>query len=676
MPLLQIKNLEKSFRSVPLFEPLSFNVDEGEHIALIGANGSGKSTLLKMIAGKWSPDAGRIDRAQGLIISYFSQNEEEMTSDGDETALFNPSLLALKTRLRAIEKEMGDIGEDPERLRELLTLYDQTQTDFELAGGYNYEAELSRILAHLGFDMNLLDRKLRTLSGGERTRVRLAKLLLEKSDLMLLDEPSNHLDIEGLEWLSSYLAQSKKAIITVSHDRSLLDRVSQKVLELEGGKLFAYRGNYRSSREQRKARLDLLAQSEKNLTEKIAREEEITQTLRSHRKIASFHARQKVVFKLKEQLQALRGEAKYRDKSLRFGIVELPELKHDQERLLLDFKDLSLSYDKPLFEGFSDHLKADERLAVLGPNGCGKSSLLKLFMGETLPDSGRLRLNSAMEIAYMGQYVDLGDETRNVYEYLEEESSEKAESRLRARLAQFGFRENDLIKKISVLSGGERHRLYLCRLLELRPDLIILDEPTNHLDIVSRELLEEALLAYPGAILMVSHDRYLIERLAKEVWGFVNGKIDRYPDYNTWFTAYRASLDPFSAISQNETKELRTERAPKVSITEKGETSPPAGTHTTEDSAPNEQEKKSAAFRKLPASERRKRLAQLRREIAELEKRIHEIEEAQIKFNDPAALALHTAEDYARYAEESAALENAYMEYFEKSERLSAFSTD
>ncbi len=674
MSIIQINSLSKRFNTdkEDLFSNINLNIDASDHIGLIGPNGCGKSTLLRIIKGLENADSGSVSLAKNCIISYYSQIDD--TVNHEQTVLFNENLYRLQQQLQSLEEKMSKSNNN-QNLDKLLNEYQDVQNKFHLAGSYDYEAKLLQILSSLGFDNSLAESKISTLSGGERARVRLAKLLLNDSDVLLLDEPSNHLDIDGIDWLTSYLKQLKKTVVLVSHDRYILDSVCNKIASFESKNLYLYKGNYSAAIKQREERGALFETSIKNLESKIEHEEKVRQTLLSHRKISSYHARDRVVKKLKAELESLKAKSINKDKKIYIGNIDKPEIRHDNKRLLLDFKNLSLAFNRPLFSNFNGHICADDKIAILGPNGCGKSSLIKVFMADLLPDTGRINIVANPEIAYMGQHVFLSDnENITVLEYFSSVSSISDISKLRARLANFAFFTDDLDKKISVLSGGERQRLYLAQLLEMRPDLIILDEPTNHLDINSRELLEKALMEYTGALLIVSHDRYFVEKLTTKVWGFIDYNVIEFDAYSAWLKLYREErLSSNGSNNKLITTSIKKSISPFDALVEDNERNESINSMSSSDTSKAQE---SGVFAKynirsnLPPSERRKRLANLRTELSKIESEIFDLENQHERFLEESTNNKLNPDDYRKYNESLNRLEELYTRYYEISELL------
>lgn len=623
MSILWADSISKSFQGREVLADLSFAIDAGDRVGLVGRNGSGKSTLLKLMTGELSPDRGRIHRAYGVMTSMLDQRPLAW-GHPDLGILENPEFIRMEARMKELERLIEKAG--GEALDLLVQEFGRIQGDLEARGAYDYSARLARNLAGLGLTEAQMSQAYPTLSGGEQMRVSLGRLLLEPGDLLLLDEPTNHLDFDGLDWLQNYLTSRQSALVVVSHDRWFLDRVCDRILEVENKRLYSYRGNYTAAMEQKEARLARLDLTLDRLAGEIRRQEEVTQTMLSHRKMKSYHSREKVVRKLREDMEALRGE-KNPARQMSFNFLPA-QAKRDKDRVLIEAMGLAKAFDRPLFEGVDLVIRASDRIALLGPNGCGKTSLLKILLGREEADRGRIRLFGDPAIVFMGQTLDFPDENLTVYQHLSSSFS-ATETAIRSRLALFGFGPEAMVKKLSSLSGGERHRLYLASILEERPDLLVLDEPTNHLDIESRRLLEEALEAFPGAVITVSHDRTFIGAVAQRVLGFVGTDIGGYDSYQAWFHRYRA----WQEARDQEIKGLEKTRQPGQAL----------------------------ALRRQRAGQREA--------LAGLEKSIALLEEEREAFEGKEVLD-RTPQDYDRYADLLAELEDLYAAYFDLAERM------
>lgn len=633
MQYLAAEDLSVVFPKEVLFEDVSFKIYEGDRIGLIGDNGSGKSTLLKIIDQTIKPSNGTINLTHGLIVARLSQDLESDIPGakvGD-----HPFLDSLRNEMTELEHEMS-VSDEP-HLGQLLARYAKLQERWDAAGGYNYRAKLAQILAALGLPDDMADRDYDPLSGGEKMRVNLARCLLTQADLLLLDEPTNHLDFMGLEWLQLTLRQFKGAMVIVSHDRYFLDKVTNRIFSFDAGKFYRYRGNYSQAKIVRDERLLTLERQEKNLAETLQIQEQVVQTLFSHRKMTAYHERQRLVEDMRERLQDLRSRIPA-ERKMSFSFVPPDPDTAREDRVLLETQDLSMAFgNRLLFSDFDYVLRAQDRHALIGPNGCGKTTLLRILLGEEASTEGQFRLYGNPKISYMGQRVHFPREQSSLYEYLMSEHPQRSETELRARLHQFGFPYDTQDKQIAILSGGERHRLYLASIFEAKPDVLFMDEPTNHLDIFSREHLEELLQEWPGALILVSHDRFFIEALAQDVYGFVDRKISSYQTYEAWLRVFEASITKTQKPPQ---PKQRQEPTAKV------------------------KEEKSPVDDYLNGSpaHRRKLRADWLREVQDLEEAIAHREDRHEQFESSSGD--HSPEAYAEYAASLDVLEESYERYF------------
>jgi len=532
LSLLTISQISKSYFGKTVLDQVSLRLDRGERLALIGSNGAGKTTLLRLITGSEKPDSGGIIISSGVIPGYLSQHFDDSGNDSGH-ALHSAELQAIELELRQLENRMADASPD------ILRRYSELTARFETLGGYDFARRMEETLAGLGLQGDILSRPLATLSGGERMRVALARLLLKSPDLLLLDEPTNHMDISAMEWLEDFLIRFKGAVLLISHDRAFIDRTATAVAELNGGRLTVRPGNYTRFKEIEAAENLTRERELKKLSRELEHQKDVTQTMLSHRKMSSYHAREKVVAKLSGQLEDIRSRAQRQNQRLNFGF--LPALTEgDPEKILLETRGLTMGFgDVPLFSDVNILLRGGMKACLCGPNGCGKSTLLSLLLGKINEFEGQIRLAGNVVYGHMGQHVDFDDEERTlVQEILSRTGFDEGQAR--SLLARYGFRDVDVFKKISVLSGGERSRLYLSCLLLEKPDVLFLDEPTNHLDIQSREILEQALVDFSGAILAVSHDRYFIERCTHQVYGFIRSQVIPYDNFSEYRKAAQA----------------------------------------------------------------------------------------------------------------------------------------
>ncbi|MBI1744236.1 ABC-F family ATP-binding cassette domain-containing protein [Candidatus Acetothermia bacterium] len=531
MSVLVAESLKKEFAGDALFKDVSFQIGRGDRVALIGLNGSGKSTLLKILAELEEASSGEVRLIGSVRVGYLSQ-EPEMESDAtlleEMLKAFN-TLRAQEAELRTLENEMAAHGSAPERLHR----YDELMEQFRHGGGYEYESQIHQVLAGMGFSPDDERRVVAHLSGGQRARAALARLLLEEPDLMLLDEPTNHLDFAAVEWLEDYLSRWKKSFIIVSHDRYFLDKLAQRTLELDFGTLHEYPGNYTkylSLREEYRERQWKLYEEQQEFIQKS--EEFIRANLKSgpHRANQA-QARQKQLEKL------VRIEKPKTAKKLHLWI----DPKEQSGERVLKIRDLVVGYGQnTLFQCSNVNLNRGERAAILGPNGSGKTSLLKIILEQVQPLSGHIELGQGVQFAYFRQsQMDAGEGDKTVLQaFIDDQSQTNAEAR--SFLGQFLFHGEDVFKPLQALSGGERSRVELARLAQLGGNLLLLDEPTNHLDIDSREMLQDALKEYPGTILLVSHDRYLIQALATQIWEIRDGQLRVYEGNYEYYKRKRA----------------------------------------------------------------------------------------------------------------------------------------
>ena len=642
MPLISVNKVSKSYHSRLLLDHVSFSIERGDKIALIGSNGTGKSTLFKMIRGDVLPDEGEVLHHGTAIAGYLTQNMEELDMGGN--ILISEEIRDVEDKMREAEYKLATA--DAAESQSLLRTYEQLTARFEALGGYDYEPRMKAALAGLGLSDIDFTRDISSFSGGEKMRICLARLIVSRPDILLLDEPTNHLDTDALEWLEGFVRSYGGAVLLISHDRYFIDRTVTKVLELENGSITAYRGNYTEYKEQKRRFIEDQKRLVSNLEKELVRQEGVTQTMLSHRNISGYHAREKVVEKLSDRLAA--EKSKLAGGPLQMSFKLMPEVRAgDPEKILLQTRNLGKTFPdgKVLFRDVNFEIKACDKMFLVGPNGCGKTTMLSLLLGRIGEFDGDVLISGSSRIGYMGQFVPFEDETRTILDELMERS-ELGETAARNLLARFGFRDIDVYKQISVLSGGERSRLFLCCLLEEKPELLFLDEPTNHLDIESREVLEDALADYNGAILAVSHDRYFIEKCQSKILGFFGNHVELYDKYEFYRRKYRAF------IADEESK-----RAAALSEQRR------------EDKERREAEKKEASeiSPKTPSVNRakeRKETAKRKERIKFLEKTIAELEEEQKALES--SFGKDTAkEDYDRYAKNSETLEEMYAEYME-----------
>ena len=532
---ISISNISKEFEvGHKILDDVTFQVDTGERVGLLGKNGAGKTTLFRILTGELEPDGGQVSTATGKRVGLISQIPVYPAGYAVDTVLRTAF-----DRLKEMEREMAALTEQMaagESDAALLKRYDRLTTAFESGGGYDIETALNKVCNGLDISQGMRTRQFADLSGGEKTRVNLGRLILEDTDVLLLDEPTNHLDLRATEWLEEYLSRYKGTVLTISHDRWFLDRVVERVIELEDGKAEFYAGNYSFYVEEKERRYEeKLKQYEKEQA-KIEQLQEAADKLH----LWAFMGADKLhkrAFSMEKRIERLRKTDKPRkDKKLDIKFGER-EFRGDEVMVI---KDLKKSFgERTLFEHVDLEVVGGERIALLGDNGSGKSTLLKMILEEEAPDSGKLRLGPTIKIGYLPQIIHFDHPERNLVDtmlYDQNCSTQEA----RDRLAAFSFRGEDVFKQVSALSGGEQSRLRLCMLMDSRINLLILDEPTNHLDLSSREWIEEAVADYTGNLLFVSHDRYFINQFATRIWMLEEGQIT---DFDGTFEEYRAWKD-------------------------------------------------------------------------------------------------------------------------------------
>ena len=633
MPLITVEDITMNFGTRQILDGVSFRVEEGDRIAFVGDNGAGKSTLFKIISGKIEPTGGKVIMHGNTMAGFLSQNMDEQ--DLSKASLKPKKMQELEADIALLEADISK-ADDPER-HELMASYADLISEYEAMGGYDYEHRLKDALGGLGLT-GIDDRTdLMTLSGGEKMRVCLARLIVEHPDVILLDEPTNHLDFEAIEWLEKFLVSYGGAVFVITHDRHFIDRVASRVIELDNGHITQYRGNYTAYKEQKAERMKTLEAEIRNLEAEYLHQLEVKQTMLSHRNISGYHQREKMVDKLETILESKKDKRPAGYAAMNFKAVPA-ERTGKSDRLILKCEDVTKKFDDsdtPLFENVSFELMADEKLFFCGPNGCGKTTLLHLLTGDDYGTSGTVIISSGLKCGVMGQFVPFEDENRSLFDELIEDS-DLTVTDARSLLARFGFRGNDVFKTVGVLSGGERSRLYLCKLLNENPDLLVLDEPTNHLDINSREILEDALSYYDGAIVCVSHDRFFIEKCADKILGFKDLKARVYDKYEYYLRDYR-------------TREEVT--VPTETVPEKKDTRP-----VRESSGVN------------PA-QARKELARKRDRLRELESLIGGLEDRQSELEAGFVNGAGEAE-YKEYGDNAELLKEYYDEFFIIGEEL------
>jgi ATP-binding cassette, subfamily F, member 3 len=614
--LLQAKNIEKTFGGNIIFQNVDLKINEGEHIGLIGPNGAGKSTLLRILIRELLPDEGEIHLSKKARVGYLAQNSglQSEKTVWDELLLPFQELIGMEKQLRLLETEMGkeEVYTRPDIYEKTLEKYSSLQSAFEEKGGYAYEAKIRRALTGLG--MGGIDWKatpVQSLSGGQKTRVALAKLLLEEPDLLILDEPTNYLDMDAMSWLEQMLANYPGALLLVSHDRYFLDRLVTIIYELEHHQITRYVGNYSSYVKQKEARWEQQQKLYEKQQAEIKRMEEfIERNIARASTTKRAQSRRKALEKM-ERIEP--PSPRPRKAAIRFE----PAVRSGKE--ILEVKNLTIGYEKPLIQNLDFRIERGEHIALIGPNGLGKSTLLKTIAGKLPPLSGTWKWGTQVEMDYYDQEQQELNPDLSVIDELWNDHPRLDQTTIRSALGQFLFYGDHVFKKVSSLSGGEKARLSLCKRMLNQANFLLMDEPTNHLDMPSKERLEQALEEFPGTLLFISHDRYFIRRLATRIWELTPDGIRDYQGNYDWYLEKKA-------LEQFEDK-----------------TAPPAqGTSSAPSRTEADAYRKREKEKQRKQKQRRQKLERLEQEIEQLESKIEEIHaklcDPEI-YNDPSASA-------------------------------------
>lgn len=520
--LVQLQKITKNYGTVPVFENLDLQINEGEKIGFIGTNGSGKSTLLKILVGIENVDSGVVSFKKNLEIGYLAQIHQESLLNVKEYLMTTfTELNELQEQLTYLELQMAS---EENELENLLLKYGQKQEAFQQAGGYMMESRIEMITNGLKIN-HLLVSNFNELSGGEKTLVNLAKILIQKNDLILLDEPTNHLDAERIEWLEGYLKHEQMACIVISHDRLFLDHVAEKIIELDLGKLVTYQGNYSSYKKQKQVALESL---QKNYAEQQKEINKIKLAIRRYRQWGHESGNEKFFKKAKELEKRLTKiqqivKPKTDEKKLRSRFKKADRSGKE----VLQFQQVSQLFNERLiFDNVSFSVYWQDRMAIIGENGVGKSTLLKMILGEIEPTAGLIKTGSNLRIGYLSQTIEYEKPTQTILQEMMNACS-LMEQEARHWLANYSFYPEDVTKQLRFLSGGEKIRLELAKLMQQEINLLLLDEPTNHLDIDTREEIEGILTLFEGTLIVVSHDRFFLEKMFQTYLLIEKGKIKK-----------------------------------------------------------------------------------------------------------------------------------------------------
>ncbi len=654
MIAINVSDLTLRFGTTSVLEGVSFSLEENDKLGIIGANGSGKTSLFKLITGEYDAESGEVYISKGKTVGILSQygafDTAADTASGI-TALEHmyaafPALLSAKKRLLELEALLSDTSDEKHTAytNEYTALHEKFMRD----GGLELRGRCRSTLLKLGFDEDAINKSVELLSGGQKTRLALAIELCREPDILMLDEPTNHLDIETLGWLENYLIQYKKCVMVISHDRYFLDRVTNKTLAIEHHKAKLYNGNYTRSMEQRKIDREIYEKHYREQQKEIARQEAYIAQQRQwnrERNIIAAESRQKLLDKM-ERLEAPEKQAR----AIRMKFTSAIASGND----VLNVKRLSMGFgSKRLFDDLDFLIKRGDRLLIIGPNGCGKSTLIKLMMKKLSPLSGRIEEGYNVEVGYYDQENQNLDESKTVLDELWDAYPTLTEQKIRSTLAWFNFFSEDVYKTVGVLSGGERARLTLSKLILSHMNLLILDEPTNHLDIDSKEALEAALEEFDGTIIAVSHDRYFIDKLANRI---IELKPDGYVDSDMFDYAVTRQGEAYT-----EFREFTTARKERLSA-QGANTQSSQGQNLSD--APMSQ-KEQYLKNKQDAADARKKANKIKRLTAEMES----LEEELSKIDEE--MCGSAATDYKRVAEldlRKTEIEERLLEIYEELE--------
>ena len=552
--ILSCQNISKAFGEEQILNNASFIIEDREKAAIVGINGAGKSTLLKIIMGQLSPDEGQVVSAKGKTIGYLAQHQDVNSEHTiyEELLTVKQDILNMEQQIRRLEEEMNHA--QGEALENLLNTYTKLNHDFEAANGYAYKSELTGVLKGLGFTEEDYSRPVNTLSGGQKTRVSLGKLLLTKPDILLLDEPTNHLDMESIAWLETFLLNYNGAVVVVAHDRYFLNKIVTKIIEVDQGKVCTFSGNY-SDYAQKKAMLRTAAYNAYvNQQREVKHQEEVIAKLRSFNREKSIK------------------RAESREKLLqKMDLIEKPVEINTQMKLMLEpdcisgndvlsISELSKSFPPlTLFEGISFEIKRGERVALIGNNGTGKTTILKIITGLLEADRGTIKTGANVHIGYYDQEHHVLHPEKTIFQEISDDYPDLNNTRIRNVLAAFLFTGDDVFKLIGDLSGGERGRVSLAKLMLSEANFLILDEPTNHLDMDSKEILENALNSYSGTVLYVSHDRYFINQTATRIIDLNQKQLVNYIGNYDYYLEKKELLSPAAVSSDSSVSQSASE---------------------------------------------------------------------------------------------------------------------
>ncbi len=557
MITLSVNNLSKSYGIDNIFKNVTFSLNENEKVGLVGPNGAGKSTLIKIIAGQISKDDGDIFLSKNLNIGYLEQNVRVDSEDSiyEEVLSAFSDIIELEKSMRRYEILISELSDNPAELEKAMETYSKISEEFGLKNGYAYKSETRGILIGLGFKENELDKPVKLLSGGEITALRLAKLLIKKPNVLLLDEPTNHLDMESVQWLENFLKQYRGNVIVISHDRYFLDRTVSRIFYMNNHTLKDYKGNYSEYIIKKEIEEELSEKEYKENRAEINRQKEIIRRLKAfgrEKQVKRARSREKALNKIE-----IKEKPEHDDKSA--AITFVPSVKSGDD--VIDVFDLSKSFpERKLFQNVNFHIYRGEKIALIGPNGCGKTTLFNILLGKESRDTGDIKFGSNVKPSYFDQTRQDLNMQKTIIDEVWDAYPKMTETAIRNMLAAVLFMGEDVFKTISDTSGGEKARISLLKLMLSPSNFLFLDEPTNHLDITSVEVLENALIAYEGTLFFISHDRYFINKVADQVFVLTENGIEQYLG-NYDYYLYKLS-------EKKEAENLETEQTKTVNKTD------------------------------------------------------------------------------------------------------------
>ena len=620
--ILSCSNICKSFGENDILKQVSFHIEDHEKAAIVGINGAGKSTLLKVLIGKLAADDGVVTWAKGASIGYLAQHQDLEGAETIYDALLEVKkpVIQMEARIRSLELEMKSASGD--ELETKLSEYSRLNHEFEMSDGYSYQSEITGVLKGLGFTEDEFSKPITALSGGQKTRVSLGKLLLTKPDILLLDEPTNHLDMESIAWLETYLRNYSGAVIIVAHDRYFLDRVVTKIIELDMGHCTVFSGNYSAYSDKKAMLRDAAIRAYLNQQQEIRHQEAVIAKLKSfnrEKSIKRAESREKML----DKIDRLEKPVQTNDS---MDIRLEPDVVSGND--VLTVTGLSKSFDtQTLFTNVDFEIKRGERVAVIGNNGTGKTTLLKIINGIIPADSGQIRLGSKVHIGYYDQEHQVLHMDKTLFQEIQDTYPNMNNTQIRNTLAAFLFTGDDVFKLIRDLSGGERGRVSLAKLMLSDANFLLLDEPTNHLDITSKEILESALNRYTGTVLYVSHDRYFINRTATRILDLTNGSFINYIGNYDYYLEKKEDVEAaFAArqMAQTAANHPTGTNSPQAASTASGISS-----SRTSQTAMTASSAGSPADGKIDWKAQKEEQARLRKrqnELKKVEDKIHELE--------------------------------------------------